>query len=222
MQLATFLLLLILCNRTSSVNSAVVEETSNEEKSKEAIRLWIIQDFLKILLVEPELSESEARTGKQLLDQVRTGEPEFNVGLLYNITADIALEMFEQFRAQQLISNNSHMALKNDFEQKQVNLNSYTYLKAQTMSKGLIDVKELTTSSHEPTTVILYYAFCKVAYNVAAFERLTNEQQSDVGGYLVYAMKKEWLKTSGPYARLLQEKYQAHRKYLPESFGRQT
>uniref|UniRef100_A0A915KSX3 Uncharacterized protein n=1 Tax=Romanomermis culicivorax TaxID=13658 RepID=A0A915KSX3_ROMCU len=85
-----FLLLLAVCYTTFVAKNAA-EEASNDQRSKEAIRLWLISDHLKLMLVEPTILESELQIGKQLLDQVRIGEPEFDVALVYNFTVDNAL-----------------------------------------------------------------------------------------------------------------------------------
>uniref|UniRef100_A0A915K9R5 Uncharacterized protein n=1 Tax=Romanomermis culicivorax TaxID=13658 RepID=A0A915K9R5_ROMCU len=36
--------------------------------------------------------------------------------------------------------------------------------------------------------------------------------------YVTYLLKKQWIQTNGPYCRQLKEKYQAYRRYLPDSF----
>uniref|UniRef100_A0A915ILG5 Uncharacterized protein n=1 Tax=Romanomermis culicivorax TaxID=13658 RepID=A0A915ILG5_ROMCU len=63
---ATILVLMALCSGTLVVKSSG-DEAYDEEKSKEAIRLWI---------------------GQQLLDQVRSGDPAFVVGLEYNCSVN--------------------------------------------------------------------------------------------------------------------------------------
>uniref|UniRef100_A0A915JFE5 Uncharacterized protein n=1 Tax=Romanomermis culicivorax TaxID=13658 RepID=A0A915JFE5_ROMCU len=85
-----FILSMVLCCGTVVANSAT-EETSDEQRTKEAIGLWVVSEPLELMLLEPKMSESDIQIGKQLLDQVRVGEPEFEVGLVYNATVEKAL-----------------------------------------------------------------------------------------------------------------------------------
>uniref|UniRef100_A0A915K7H5 Uncharacterized protein n=1 Tax=Romanomermis culicivorax TaxID=13658 RepID=A0A915K7H5_ROMCU len=98
MWVATFLVSLAVCYATVVANNAV-EETSNEQRSKEAIRLWLISDHLNHMLVEKTIPESELQIGKNLFNQVCIGDPEFDVALVNNSTVDKA-------RAQSMITGN--------------------------------------------------------------------------------------------------------------------
>uniref|UniRef100_A0A915K8G0 Uncharacterized protein n=1 Tax=Romanomermis culicivorax TaxID=13658 RepID=A0A915K8G0_ROMCU len=64
------------------------EEISDKQRMKEAIRLRIMETPLEHMLVDPIISESDLLMGKQVLDKIRTGEPQFVVGLVYNSTID--------------------------------------------------------------------------------------------------------------------------------------
>uniref|UniRef100_A0A915I2F4 Uncharacterized protein n=1 Tax=Romanomermis culicivorax TaxID=13658 RepID=A0A915I2F4_ROMCU len=64
------------------------EEISDKQRTREAIRLWLFETPVECMLVNPIISESDLLMGKQVLDRIRTGEPQFVVGLLYNSTID--------------------------------------------------------------------------------------------------------------------------------------
>uniref|UniRef100_A0A915IYY3 Uncharacterized protein n=1 Tax=Romanomermis culicivorax TaxID=13658 RepID=A0A915IYY3_ROMCU len=65
------------------------EEISDEQKTKEAVRLWIFNTPVELMLVERTMSESDLLMGKQLLDRIRTGELQFVVGLIMCVTGRV-------------------------------------------------------------------------------------------------------------------------------------
>uniref|UniRef100_A0A915L9X5 Uncharacterized protein n=1 Tax=Romanomermis culicivorax TaxID=13658 RepID=A0A915L9X5_ROMCU len=88
MEQMTLLVLLALCCWASVANNIKPQawKTTDGEKTKEAIRLWLFYGPMQSMLTEPMLSETELKNGKQLMDRVRITKPEFVTGLIYNST----------------------------------------------------------------------------------------------------------------------------------------
>uniref|UniRef100_A0A915HYW9 Uncharacterized protein n=1 Tax=Romanomermis culicivorax TaxID=13658 RepID=A0A915HYW9_ROMCU len=87
-------------------------ETTDGEKTKEAIRLWIFHKPMQLMLSEPRISESDLQNGKQLMDRVRICEPVFETGLIYNSTIGKTVKMMDKFRSEQLIDDNVYTVMR--------------------------------------------------------------------------------------------------------------
>uniref|UniRef100_A0A915HRV1 Uncharacterized protein n=1 Tax=Romanomermis culicivorax TaxID=13658 RepID=A0A915HRV1_ROMCU len=123
------------------------------------------------------------------------------------------------FRAQQWISNEYFDIARVNLEQSATFSKRTDGLMGQYMITGYIYLVDTTVDVHGPRSISWSFMFCKVPVNRIALQRLTNNELHVLEKNMFYAPKRQWLDTTGPYRRVLHEKFIASRQYLPRNWN---